>query len=66
VTAINEDGLCPNEGSALRHLMKTAQQAAPNEVKSPTKIISSEGATSLAKRLHSFISPAGATSLKKP
>jgi len=54
VTAINEDGLCPNEGSALRHLMKTAQQAAPNEVKSPTKIISSEGATSLAPqgRLH--------------
>ena len=37
--------------------MKTAALL-PNEAKSPPKIISSEGATSLAKRLHSFISPA--------
>ncbi|MBR5424062.1 MAG: hypothetical protein IK108_08650, partial [Clostridia bacterium] len=45
-------------------LMKTAALL-PNEAKSPPKIISSEGASSLAKRLHSFISPAGAASLKK-
>ena len=37
--------------------MKTAALL-PNEAKSPPKIISSEGATSLAKRLHSFISHA--------
>ncbi|MBQ6023656.1 MAG: hypothetical protein IJL25_12080, partial [Clostridia bacterium] len=40
-----------------RSLMKTAALL-PNEAKSPPKIISSTGATSLAKRLHSFISPA--------
>ena len=55
---LNEDGLRPNEDTSLRSLMKTAQQAVPDEAKSPRQTISSAGASSLAERLHSFISPA--------
>ena len=44
--------------------MKTAALL-PNEAKSPPKIISSEGASSLAKRLHSFISPLAGDFIEK-
>ncbi len=51
-------GLRPNEVGAMR-LMKTFAPLT-NEAKSPACLISSEGASSLAKRLHFFIStPAG-------
>ena len=43
--------------------MKTAS---PNEAKSPTNCGAPISISSLAKRLHSFISPNGATSFKNP
>ena len=54
----------PTNEDGLSHLMKTFASLT-NEAKSPSFLISTEGASSLAKRLHFFISPARGDFIEK-